>query len=216
MRWASIFVFIATMILPWRIYAMRVKSHLGFRLFSRARDGSSSWEGAASGMTLVIVESPAKAKTIQKFLDPSRYLVDYSAGHVRDLPTSAKDIPARFKKILVSDTLKLYAGHLGVDVSNGFDPIYVPLPGKGEILKRLSEQAAACSRILLASDEDREGEAIAWHLTEVLQPKVPFKRAVFHEITKDAILLSFANPRCVDYQYTMLYILQLYLIGIST
>ena len=156
----------------------------------------SDWEKAAAlGKTLVIVESPAKAKTIQSYLDPSLYIVDYSAGHVRDLPLKAKDSPPEYKKIEVLPAIKLYAGHLGVDVFNGFQPIYVPLPNKQEILARLKANAASCARILLASDEDREGEAIAWHLIEILKPQIPLKRAVFHEITKQAILNSFATPR---------------------
>ena len=159
----------------------------------------SAWEAAASkGHTLVIVESPAKAKIIQTFLDPALYTVDSCVGHVRDLPKTAKDVPDKYKKIEVLPCIKLYAGQLGVDVFNDFEPIYVPLPGKDDIIKRLTERVGTCSRVLLASDEDREGEAIAWHLVELLQPKVPIKRAVFHEITKQAILDSFAHPRYID------------------
>eukprot|EP00596_Hydrurales_sp_CCMP1899_P009853 CAMPEP_0119050552 /NCGR_PEP_ID=MMETSP1177-20130426/70557_1 /TAXON_ID=2985 /ORGANISM="Ochromonas sp, Strain CCMP1899" /LENGTH=1251 /DNA_ID=CAMNT_0007029085 /DNA_START=438 /DNA_END=4193 /DNA_ORIENTATION=- len=94
--------------------------------------------------------------------------------------------------------LKINVADLGVDVRNNFEPVYVPLEGKLETLKRLKKLSEQCSRILLATDEDREGEAISWHLVEALQPKVPFKRAVFHEITKDAILKSFENPREID------------------
>jgi DNA topoisomerase-1 len=88
-------------------------------------------------------------------------------------------------------------GALGVDVFNSFEPIYVPLPDKEDIISRLAKRSTECSRILLASDEDREGEAISWHLMELLQPAVPVKRAVFHEITKSAIENSFASPRYV-------------------
>lgn len=193
MRAAPILLAVLAQLLEMRALPRPPIRHL-VRFLSKTNPGDG-WDAASSGMTLVIVESPAKARTIQRFLDPARYLVDFSAGHIRDLASSARDVPAHFKKIVVSNTLKLDAGRLGVDVHNSFDPIYVPLPGKEDILKRLSRHTASCSRILLASDEDREGEAIAWHLTEVLKPQVPYKRAVFHEITKEAILSSFANPR---------------------
>ena len=150
------------------------------------------------GKTLVIVESPAKAKTIQRFLDGSNFLVDYCAGHVRDLPNSSKLVPEEYKKDYILKELNLKVSGVGIDVKNNFNPIYVPLESKTEIVKRLTKLSKTCSSILLATDEDREGEAISWHLLELLNPKVPYKRAVFHEITKDAIMESFKNPRDID------------------
>lgn len=152
----------------------------------------------AKGRTLVIVESPAKAKTIQKFLNEDEYIVDFCLGHVRDLPSAAREVGPEYRKKMVLDAIKLNVADLGVDVQNGFEPLYVPMAGKSEVLKRLIKLSKECSRILLATDEDREGEAISWHLLEVLKPKVPYKRAVFHEITKGAILDSFENPREID------------------
>ena len=155
------------------------------------------WEKAA-GRTLVIVESPAKAKTIQGFLDKDEYVVDFCAGHIRDLPSKSKEVAPEYRRQMVLDALKLNVADLGVNVNNGFEPLYVPMAGKAEVLKRLTHLSKDCSRILLATDEDREGEAISWHLLEVLKPQVPFKRAVFHEITKNAILQSFSAPRDID------------------
>lgn len=156
---------------------------------------NQQWEKAGSeGMTLVIVESPAKARTIQGFLDEDRYIIDYCAGHVRDL-SKAKDAPPELRKVIVQKELGLNAASLGVNVHNNFEPIYVNMEAKADVINRLQKTAKKCSRILLASDEDREGEAISWHLAEVLKPSVPFKRAVFSEITKDAIERSFNTPR---------------------
>lgn len=136
-----------------------------------------------------------------QFVDENEYIIDCSVGHVRDLP-KGKNVPTDplLKKIVVSKQLGLKAASLGVDVFNNFEPIYVPVPGKAEVLRRLQDKAKTCSRILLATDEDREGEAISWHLLELLRPDVPFKRAVFHEITKQAILDSFESPRDIDMQ----------------
>lgn len=153
---------------------------------------------AAKGRTLVIVESPAKAKTIQKFLNEDEYVVDYCMGHIRELPTATRDVPAEYKKKMVLESIKLNVASLGVNVENGFEPLYVPMADKADVLKRLTKLSKDCSRILLATDEDREGEAISWHLLEVLKPKVPYKRAVFHEITQGAILESFEKPREID------------------
>lgn len=150
------------------------------------------------GRTLVIVESPAKAKTIQKFLDEDEYVVDFCAGHVRDLPMAAREVAPEYRKMMVLGAIKLNVADLGVNVDNGFEPLYVPMAGKAEVLKRLKRASQDCARILLATDEDREGEAISWHLLEVLKPTVPYKRAVFHEITKSAILESFQQPREID------------------
>ncbi|MCH2107707.1 MAG: type I DNA topoisomerase [Polyangiaceae bacterium] len=141
------------------------------------------------GRCLVIVESPAKARTISGFLD-SDFVVESSIGHIRDLPRSAADIPAKYKK-------KPWA-RLGVDVEKGFQPLYIVDSAKKEHIKHLKKLAADAEEIFLATDEDREGESIAWHLLQVLKPKVPVKRMVFHEITEQAIAKAIANPREVD------------------
>jgi len=138
---------------------------------------------------LVIVESPAKAKTIAGYLG-NDYVVESSIGHIRDLPNRASEIPEKLKK-------ETWA-RLGVDVENGFEPLYVvdsDKKGKVNELKKLLKNA---DELLLATDEDREGEAIAWHLLEVLQPKVPVRRMVFHEITRDAIQRALGETRKVD------------------
>src|SRR5271156_6623245 len=138
---------------------------------------------------LVIVESPAKAKTIAGFLG-SGYMVESSVGHIRDLPSDAGDIPASMKG-------ESWA-RLGVDVDNGFKPLYVVVPGKKDRVTRLRALLKDASELYLATDEDREGESIAWHLIEVLNPRVPVKRMVFHEITRDAIQRSVDNWRDLD------------------
>jgi len=138
---------------------------------------------------LVIVESPAKAKTISQFLG-SGFLVESSIGHIRDLPKSAAEIPAKVKK-------EPWA-RLGVDVDNGFKPLYVVSAAKSEQVKKLKKLLSEASEVYLATDEDREGESIAWHLLEVLAPKVPVKRMVFHEITQQAIDQAIQNPRDID------------------
>lgn len=143
----------------------------------------------SANKSLVIVESPAKAKTIAGFLGP-KYVVESSIGHIRDLPKSAGDVPAEYKKTSW--------GRLGVDVENGFRPLYVVDAKKREHVKRLKELVKQASELYLATDEDREGESIAWHLVEVLKPKVPVKRMAFHEITKSAILAAIESPRDVD------------------
>jgi DNA topoisomerase-1 len=135
---------------------------------------------------LVIVESPAKAKTIAAYLGPG-YIVDSSLGHIRDLPRSAKEIPAKFKDKPWS--------RLGVDVDNGFAPLYIVNPERSAHVKKLKGYLAEVDELFLATDEDREGEAIAWHLLETLKPKIPVKRMVFHEITPQAIAEAAANPR---------------------
>ena len=143
----------------------------------------------SSGMRLVIVESPAKAKTIQKYLGPG-YVVEASVGHIRDLPKRAAEIPAMYKAEPWS--------RLAIDVANDFTPIYVVDPGKKSRVAELKRHLAASDELLLATDEDREGEAIAWHLREVLQPKVPVRRMVFNEITPDAIKRAAENTRDID------------------
>ncbi|GAA2232479.1 MULTISPECIES: type I DNA topoisomerase [Kitasatospora] len=139
----------------------------------------------AHGKRLVIVESPAKAKTIKGYLGPG-YVVEASVGHIRDLPGTAAEVPDK------------YTGEvrrLGVDVDHDFAPIYVVNADKKSQVTKLKGLLAESDELYLATDEDREGEAIAWHLQQVLKPKVPVKRMVFHEITKTAIQEAVANPR---------------------
>jgi DNA topoisomerase I len=138
---------------------------------------------------LVIVESPAKARTIAGYLGPE-FVVESSVGHIRDLPDSAAEIPERYKG-------EPWA-RLGVDVEHGFEPLYVVDPDKKKTVAQLRKQLAGADELLLATDEDREGEAIAWHLLEVLKPKVPARRMVFHEITRDAIERALDETRDVD------------------
>lgn len=138
---------------------------------------------------LVIVESPTKARTIRKFL-PKNYIVEASMGHVRDLPQSATDIPAKYKAEEWSK--------LGVNVENDFEPLYIIPKGKSKIVRELKSQLKEVDGLYLATDEDREGESISWHLLELLKPKVPVKRMVFHEITKNAILKALEDCRDVD------------------
>ncbi|MGB8698406.1 MAG: type I DNA topoisomerase, partial [Thermosynechococcaceae cyanobacterium] len=139
--------------------------------------------------TLVIVESPTKAKTIRNFL-PASYRVEASMGHVRDLPRDASEIPAAVKSEKWSN--------LGVNVEADFEPLYVVPKDKKKIVKELQEALANSDELLLATDEDREGESISWHLIQLLQPKVPIKRMVFHEITDEAIKASLQQCRDVD------------------
>jgi DNA topoisomerase-1 len=138
---------------------------------------------------LVIVESPAKARTIAGYLGPE-FVVESSVGHIRDLPDNAAEIPERYKG-------EPWA-RLGVDVEHGFEPLYVVDPDKKKTVTQLRKQLADADELLLATDEDREGEAIAWHLLEVLKPKVPARRMVFHEITRDAIEHALEETRDVD------------------
>ncbi|MCU0278904.1 MAG: type I DNA topoisomerase [Candidatus Nanopelagicales bacterium] len=138
---------------------------------------------------LVIVESPAKAKTIQGYLGDG-FEVTASVGHIRDLPDRAADIPAKYKG-------EPWA-RLGVDIENNFNPIYVVNADKRARVKELKDKMAGVDELLLATDEDREGEAIAWHLLEVLKPKIPVRRMVFNEITRDAIQGALQNTRELD------------------
>jgi DNA topoisomerase I len=138
---------------------------------------------------LVIVESPAKAKTISGYLGPG-YVVEASLGHIRDLPAGAKQLPERYKK-------EPWA-YLGVDVDHGFTPIYIVNPDRAKHVTKLKALLKDADELYLATDEDREGEAIAWHLAETLKPKIPVKRMVFHEITRPAIQAAVANPREID------------------
>ncbi|MCA9043195.1 MAG: type I DNA topoisomerase [Planctomycetaceae bacterium] len=138
---------------------------------------------------LVIVESPAKAKKIAEFLGGS-YEVRASVGHVRDLPEKAADIPKEFKKEPWSN--------LGVNVDQGFAPLYVVSPDKKKTVTELKKLLKDAEELIIATDEDREGESIGWHLVELLEPKVPVKRMVFSEITKKAILDALNNTRHID------------------
>jgi len=140
------------------------------------------------GKRLVIVESPAKARTIAGYLGRD-FAVESSIGHVRDLPNRASEVP---------DAERKRFGALGVDVDQGFEPYYVVDPGKKKVVTELKKKLADAEELLLATDEDREGEAIAWHLVEVLKPKVPVRRMVFHEITPQAITRALAETRGID------------------
>ncbi len=138
---------------------------------------------------LVIVESPAKARTISKFLGP-KYTIEASIGHIRDLPEGAKEIPEEYKG---EDW-----AYLGVNVKKDFEPVYIIPQSKTKQVRKLKSLLKTAGELYLATDEDREGEAISWHLCEVLQPKVPVHRLVFHEITKEAIVESLDHPRDID------------------
>src|SRR6516164_7591890 len=138
---------------------------------------------------LVIVESPAKAKTISSFLG-SDYNVESSIGHIRDLPRNAADVPAAYKG-------ESWA-RLGVDVENDFKPLYVVSRDKRDQVKKLRAMVKDATELYLATDEDREGESIAWHLLEVLAPRIPVRRMVFHEITRPAIERAVREYRDLD------------------
>ena len=126
---------------------------------------------------LVIVESPTKAKTIQKYLGKT-YTVEASMGHIRDLPKSK----------------------MGIDIENGFEPQYLTIRGKADLIKKLKKEIKASDSVFLATDPDREGEAISWHLMQALDiPKEKSHRVVFNEITKDAVKTAIKNPRDIDY-----------------
>nr|WP_311922683.1 type I DNA topoisomerase [Microbispora sp. H10836] len=142
--------------------------------------------GNAGGTRLVIVESPAKAKTIAGYLGRG-YIVESSIGHIRDLPEKADDIPEKYKS-------EGWA-RLGVNVDHEFEPLYVVNPDKKSQVSKLKQLLKEADELYLATDEDREGEAIAWHLREVLKPKIPVHRMVFHEITPHAIRDAVSNPR---------------------
>ena len=138
---------------------------------------------------LVIVESPTKAKTISRFLD-SDYMIESCMGHIRDLPASAKNIPEKYKG-------KPWRS-LGVNTDDNFEPIYCIPDSKVKIVSKLKAKLKQASELILATDEDREGESISWHLVEILKPKVPTKRMIFHEITKEAIQKSLKSFREID------------------
>ncbi len=137
----------------------------------------------------MIVESPAKARKIASYLG-SGYIVESSRGHIRDLPRGAADVPAKYKG-------ESWA-RLGVDVDHSFEPLYIITPDKRSTVTELRNALKGVDEVYLATDGDREGEAIAWHLMETLKPKVPVRRMVFHEITEPAIRAAAANPRDLD------------------
>ena len=143
------------------------------------------------GIKLVIVESPAKARKIGGFLGDD-YVVEASVGHIRDLPQRAADIPKEYKKIAWAKE--------GVNIEEGFEPLYVINPDKKAKVSELKALMKDADELILATDEDREGEAIAWHLIEVLRPKIPIRRMVFHEITKEAIQKAANETRDLDYR----------------
>jgi len=143
------------------------------------------------GTKLVIVESPAKARKIGGFLGED-YVVEASVGHIRDLPQRAADIPKEYKKIAWAKE--------GVNIEEGFEPLYVINPDKRAKVNELKALMKDADELILATDEDREGEAIAWHLIEVLRPKIPVRRMVFHEITKEAIQKAANETRDLDYK----------------
>lgn len=128
-----------------------------------------------SGKALIIVESPTKIKTLKKFLG-SNYLVESSVGHIRDLPEK----------------------EFGIDIEHGFEPKYVTLPHKQEVIARLRKAAKECDVVYLSPDPDREGEAIAWHITQILPPDTNIKRVAFNSITKDVVLKALDHPRTID------------------
>lgn len=144
---------------------------------------------ASKSKKLLIVESPAKARTISKYLG-SDYVVESSIGHVRDLPSAASEIPVKYKNLAWA--------RLGVDVNDHFKPLYIIPRGKKEQVRKLKSLLMEACELLLATDVDREGEAIAWHLKEVLKPKCPVKRMTFEEITRTAIVDAVETTRDID------------------
>ena len=172
------------------------RSGRGGRTASTAKPSSgsttarSSNGSGGSGRRLVIVESPAKARKIASYLG-SDYVVQSSRGHIRDLPRGAADVPAKYKG-------EAWA-RLGVDVDHAFEPLYIITPDKRATVTELRNALKGADELYLATDEDREGEAIAWHLVETLKPTVPVRRMVFHEITEPAILAAAAQPRDIDH-----------------
>ncbi|HWA67537.1 MAG TPA: type I DNA topoisomerase [Mycobacteriales bacterium] len=166
--------------------------------------------GSDGRRRLVIVESPAKAKTIAGYLGDG-YVVESSIGHIRDLPGGASEMPAERKHLWAT---------YGIDVDHDFEPVYVVNADKKQQVAKLKAALKTVDELYLATDEDREGEAIAWHLQEVLKPRVPVRRMVFHEITRDAIREAVANPReinrsLVDAQETRRIVDRLYGYGVS-
>ncbi len=169
-------------------------TNTGTRTAAAASGGTSTparrrTAAGGGGRPLVIVESPTKAGKIAGYLG-NGYVVEASVGHIRDLPRNAADVPAEHKGASWA--------RLGVDVDNAFEPLYVVSPDRKQQVSRLRQLVKDASEVYLATDEDREGEAIAWHLVDTLKPRVPVRRMVFHEITPEAIARAVANPRELD------------------
>lgn len=140
---------------------------------------------------LVVVESPTKARTIRNFLPKDGFRVEASMGHIRDLPASAAEVPSELKH-------EEWA-RLGVRIDRDFEPLYVIPRDKRKVVQQLKEALKEADELYIATDEDREGESIGWHLVEVLNPQVPIRRMVFHEITREAIEQALRNPRDINY-----------------
>ncbi len=160
----------------------------------KLKDSQDAGRGEKAGSNgsrrrLVIVESPTKARKLAGYLGPA-YIVESSRGHIRDLPRAAADVPAKYKS-------EPWA-RLGVDVDHDFEPLYIISPEKKHTVTELKGLLKGVDELYLATDGDREGEAIAWHLLETLKPSIPVKRMVFHEITEPAILEAAENPRDLD------------------
>jgi DNA topoisomerase-1 len=151
--------------------------------------GGPERRGNGATRRLVIVESPTKARKLAGYLG-SNYIVESSRGHIRDLPRAAADVPAKYKS-------QPWA-RLGVNVDEDFEPLYIVSPDKKSTVTELKGLLKDVDELYLATDGDREGEAIAWHLLETLKPRIPIKRMVFHEITEQAILEAAENPRDLD------------------
>jgi DNA topoisomerase-1 len=156
---------------------------------AKTKAGTAAKTNSHGGTKLVIVESPSKARTIAGYLG-NGYVVESSVGHIRDMPDRAAEIPAKYRS-------EPWA-RLGVNVDEDFEPLYVVHSDKKQQVAKLKSLLKDADELLLATDEDREGEAIAWHLLEELKPKVPHSRMVFHEITPEAIARAIANPRQVN------------------
>jgi DNA topoisomerase-1 len=152
-------------------------------------EGDRAGHGNGATRRLVIVESPTKARKLAGYLG-SNYIVESSRGHIRDLPRAAADVPAKYKS-------QPWA-RLGVNVDEDFEPLYIISPDKKSTVTELKGLLKDVDELYLATDGDREGEAIAWHLLETLKPRIPIKRMVFHEITEQAILEAAENPRDLD------------------
>ncbi|MDT5049747.1 MAG: topoisomerase, partial [Mycobacterium sp.] len=152
-------------------------------------EGDRAGRGNGTARRLVIVESPTKARKLAGYLG-ANYIVESSRGHIRDLPRAAADVPAKFKS-------EPWA-RLGVNVDADFEPLYIISPEKKSTVSELKGLLKDVDELYLATDGDREGEAIAWHLLETLKPRIPVKRMVFHEITEPAILEAAENPRDLD------------------
>jgi DNA topoisomerase I len=166
------------------------KARSASRRSGAARSGAGgNGEASHGGRRLVIVESPAKARTIAGYLGKD-YVVESSIGHIRDMPDKAAEIPAKYRG-------EPWA-RLGVNIDADFEPLYVVNSDKRQQVSKLKNLLKDADELLLATDEDREGEAIAWHLLEELKPKVPARRMVFHEITPEAIAQAVAHPREMD------------------